>query len=196
MKKTVVAITGQSGSGKSNIGRYYAEKGYTVIDCDLVARQIHTDKECMTQLCEYFGYDILTDGLIDRAKLGKKAFADADSLQKLTDITHPFIIKNILETIDKSDSDIVFVDGAVIIGHEFEKYCDRFIVVICDRSKQYERLMKRDGITLEQAQNRIAKQTKREILLGKANYIIYNNETEKNMYNQAEYILRALKAEQ
>lgn len=193
MKKNVVAITGQSGSGKSNVGRYYAAKGYTVIDCDQVARQIHTDKECMTQLCEYFGYDILTEGTIDRAKLGKKAFADADSLQKLTDITHPFIIRDILATIEKSDNDIVFVDGAVIIGHEFEKYCDRFIVVLCDRSKQYDRLIKRDGITLEQAQNRIAKQTKREILLGRADYVIYNNETEQNMYNQADYILRALK---
>ena len=192
MKKTVVAITGQSGSGKSNIGRYYAEKGYTVIDCDLVARQIHTDKECMTQLCEYFGYDILTDGLIDRAKLGKKAFADAESLQKLTDITHPFIIREILDTIDKSQNDIVFVDGAVIIGHEFEKYCDKFIVVLCDRSKQYERLIARDNITLEQAVNRVSKQTKQEILLGKADYIVYNNETEDNMYNQAEYILRTL----
>lgn len=192
MKKTVVAITGQSGCGKSNLGRYYAQKGYTVIDCDLVARQIHTDADCMLQLCDYFGYDILTDGAVDRAKLGKKAFADAESLQKLTDITHPFIIREILDTIDKSQNDIVFVDGAVIIGHEFEKYCDKFIVVLCDRSKQYERLIARDNITLEQAVNRVSKQTKQEILLGKADYIVYNNETEDNMYNQAEYILRTL----
>ena len=192
MKKTVVAITGQSGSGKSNLGRYYAAKGYTVIDCDIVARQIHTDKECIAQLCTAFGEDILTDNAVDRAKLGQKAFTDTTSLQKLTDITHPFIIKEILDTIENSENDIVFVDGAVIIGHEFEKYCDKFIVVVCDRKKQYERLIKRDSITLEQAQNRIAKQTKQEVLLSKADYVVYNNENEAKMYNQAEYILRTL----
>lgn len=195
MKKTVVAITGQSGCGKSNLGRYYAQKGYTVIDCDLVARDIHKNSDCISQLCAQFGNDILTEGTIDRAKLGKKAFADSNSLQKLTDITHPFIIKEILETIKKSDNDIVFVDGAVIIGHEFEKYCDKFIVVLCDKAKQYERLIARDGISLEQAQNRIAKQTKQEILLNRADYVVYNNETEENMYNQAEYILRELNRE-
>ena len=191
--KTVVAVTGQSGSGKSNFGRYLTQKGYTVIDCDIVARQVHTDAECIAQLCQHFGDDILTDGIVDRAKLGAKAFADSKSLEKLTQITHPFIIKNILSAIENSENDIVFVDGAVIIGHEFEKYCDKFVVVICDRSKQYERLIKRDNISLEQAQNRIAKQTKLDILLGKADFVVYNNETEEHLYSQADYVLRTLK---
>ena len=191
--KTVVAITGQSGSGKSNFGRYLVQKGYDVIDCDIVARQIHSNAECKEQLCRQFGNDILTDNIIDRAKLGQKAFADSTSLQKLTDITHPFIIKEILDTIEKSDNDIVFVDGAVIIGHEFEKYCNKFIVIICDRAKQYERLVNRDNITVEQAQNRIAKQTKLETLLGKADFVVYNNETEEHLYSQADYVLRTLK---
>ena len=191
--KTVVAITGQSGSGKSNFGRYLMQKGYTVIDCDIVARQVHNNQQCVEQLCAQFGYDILTDGSVDRAKLGQKAFADSTSLQKLTDITHPFIINDILSTIEKAENDIVFVDGAVIIGHEFEKYCDKFIVVICDRAKQYERLVQRDNITVEQAKNRIAKQTKLEKLLGKADFVVYNNETEENLYSQADYVLRTLK---
>lgn len=191
-QKTVVAITGQSGSGKSNLGRYYAQKGYTVIDCDRVARQIHTNTDCQAQLAQAFGSDVVKEGTVDRALLSKRAFENAESLQKLTDITHPFIISEILTTIDNAQQDIVFVDGAVIIGHEFEKYCDKFIVVVSDVNLRYGRLVARDGITVEQAKNRIAKQTKQEFLLRRADYIVYNNGTVAEMYNQGEYILRSL----
>lgn len=193
--KKVVAITGHSGCGKSYLGRYFASQGYTVIDCDLVAKEIHNDTECQKQLCSAFGDDVVKDGAVDKALLAKLAFADGESLQKLTDITHPFIIKNILDTIDASQQDIVFVDGAVIIGHDFEQYCDKFIVVVSDRNLQYGRLVGRDGITVEQARNRIEKQTPQEILLAKADYIIYNNGSVRQLENQGDYVLRSLKKE-
>ena len=191
----VVALTGQSGAGKSGLGRYFASKGYTVIDCDEVAKDIHSDTDCQTELCIAFGDDIVKEGAVDKQLLAKRAFADAESLALLTSITHPFIIKNILTTIEDSfnnGENIVIVDGAVIIGHEFEKYCDKFIVVTCDREKQYERLVVRDGITRQQAVNRIAKQTKLETMLSKADFVVYNNETPQEMENQGDYILRTL----
>lgn len=193
--KKVVAITGHSGCGKSYLGRYYAAKGYTVIDCDKVAADIHSDSQCQAQLCEAFGSDVVKEGIVDKAVLAQKAFADSESLQKLTDITHPFIINKILETIDKAQQDIVFVDGAVIIGHDFERYCDKFIVVVSDRNLQYGRLVGRDGISVEQAKNRIEKQTPQSVLLSKADFVIYNNGSVFRLENQGDYILRSLKKE-
>ena len=90
-------------------------------------------------------------------------------------------------------NNIVIVDGAVIIGHDFEKYCDKFIVILCDKERQYERLIKRDGISLQQAQNRIAKQTKLEVLLSKADYLVYNNTTLEELNNQGGYVIKSLK---
>ncbi|MBQ6896849.1 MAG: dephospho-CoA kinase [Oscillospiraceae bacterium] len=194
-KKLTVALTGQSGAGKSSLGRYFASMGYTVIDCDEVAKDIHNNTDCQTELCIAFGDDIVKDGAVDKPLLAKRAFADAESLDILTSITHPFIIKSILEATEKAFTDgeeIVIVDGAVIIGHEFEKYCDKFIVVTCDREKQYERLIARDGITRQQAVNRIAKQTKLETMLSKADFVVYNNGTLQEMENQGAYILRTL----
>ena len=194
-KNIVVALTGQSGAGKSSLGRYFASQGYTVIDCDEVAKDIHKDIHCQAELCIAFGDDIVKDGVVDKQLLAKKAFADEESLALLTSITHPFIIKSILTDIEKAFDNgekIVIVDGAVIIGHEFEKYCDKFIVVTCDRQKQYERLVVRDNISIEQAKNRIAKQTKLETMLNKADFIVYNNGTQQAMENQGAYILRTL----
>lgn len=196
MKNTiVVGLTGQSGAGKSSLGRYFASKGYTVIDCDEVAAEIHGNAECQQALADEFGADIINDGTVDKQLLARRAFADSESLKKLTAITHPFIIGDILSETEKAfnrGERIVIVDGAVIIGHDFEKYCDKFIVVTCDRNKQYERLVARDAITLEQAKNRIAKQTKLEVLLNKADFVVYNNTNVKDMENQGDYILRTL----
>lgn len=194
-EKMIVALTGQSGVGKSSLARFFVNNGIPVVDCDEVAKEIHSDVECQLQLCEFFGADILKDGVIDKQLLSKRAFSTPGNLQKLTDITHPFIINKILSETDKylkNGNNIVVVDGAVIIGYDFEKYCDKFVVVLCDCNSQYERLIKRDGITLQQAQNRIAKQTKLEVLLAKADYLVYNNGTIEELENQGNYILKSL----
>ena len=122
-KKLTVAITGQSGCGKSTLSAFYTSRGYKVIDCDVVAKEIRSFPECQQQLAEHFGADIIFEGQIDTKLLSMRAFASEENLQKLTDITHPFIIAEILrqanEAFDKGD-ELVFVDGAVIIGHDFE----------------------------------------------------------------------------
>ena len=90
-----------------------------------------------------FGTDIVSGGLLDKKLLVRRAFATPEKLQRLTDITHPYIIKEILSQADtafnKGDK-YVFVDGAVIIGHAFEKYCDKYIVVVSSEKLQQERI--------------------------------------------------------
>lgn len=194
-KNIIVAITGQSGSGKSSLSNFYLEKGYTVIDCDAIAREIHKNEDCQKELCDFFGEDILIDGVINKTILGQKAFSNKENLEKLTAITHPFIIKEIMTKANESfenGQNFVFVDGAVIIGYSFEAYCDKFILVVCDRNLQYNRLISRDNINLEQAKNRIEKQTKLETLIEKSDFIVYNNESIKELENQGEYILKTL----
>ena len=192
----IVALTGQSGVGKSSLANFFVDNDVPVIDCDEIAKEIHSVVDCQIQLCQEFGADILQNGLIDKQLLAQKAFSSPESLQKLTEITHPFIINKILSDADnyfKMGNTTVIVDGAVIIGHDFEKYCDKFIVILCQRESQYQRLIKRDGISLQQAQNRIAKQTKLEDMLCKADYIVYNNGTMEELENQGNYILKSLK---
>jgi len=196
MKKgTVVAITGQSGCGKSTLSRFYSSKGYTVIDCDEVAKYVRTLADCQVQLADFFGYDIIREGVIDTKLLSARAFASPENLQKLTDITHPFIEKVILERAEEAfdkGREIVFVDGAVIIGGIVEKHCDKFIVVVAETETQCRRLMKRDNITYEQAKTRVLKQTPYSDMLKKADYVINNNTGVDTLILQGEYVIRQL----
>ncbi|MEG2082220.1 MAG: dephospho-CoA kinase [Oscillospiraceae bacterium] len=196
MKKgLIVAITGQSGSGKSSVGKMYAQQGYTVVDCDRVAAEISGESECQNKLTEHFGRSILKEGIIDKKELSRLAFKDTQSLEALTEITHPFIIEKILKLVQDSFSKgekVVFVDGAVIIGHSFEKYCDKIIVVTASLENQCNRLIIRDNITKSQAENRIFKQLSGEQMLAKADYVLHNNFTQESLMAQAQEVLHKI----
>lgn len=194
-KGIIVAITGQSGCGKSTLSAFYRSRSYTVIDCDEVAKDVHNNPQCIEELAQFFGADIVFEGRLDKALLSQRAFSSAANLQKLTDITHPYIIRDILrqaQTAFEAGEQLVFVDGAVIINHDFEKYCDKFIVVVASREVQRERLIKRDGITLRQAQERIGRQTSYSDMLKKADYVIYNNKGPDSLVIQGAFVLKQL----
>ena len=196
MKKgTIVAITGQTGCGKSTLSQYYSSKGYTVIDCDKVAKEIRSLTDCQIRLAEEFGFDIISEGVIDTKLLSQRAFATPEKLQRLTDITHPFIEKEILsraEAAFEKGREYVFVDGAVIIGGIVEKHCDKFIIVVVEREKQRTRIMNRDGITQQQADARLNGQISYSDMLKKADYVINNNTAVENLILQGELVLRQL----
>ncbi len=195
MMSRVIAITGQSGSGKTTISKYYRENNYTVVDCDEIAKNAHNNADCLKELVKEFSEDILVNGKLDKKELSKKAFINKQTIKKLTDITHPFIIQDILKEVNKAKANkekIIFVDGAVIINHDFEKYCDEFIVVISEIESQLKRIMERDNISLEKAQLRIKNQDTNESMLKKANYVIENNSTLENLILSAQSTLKKI----
>ncbi len=166
-----------------------------MIDCDKVAKEVREIPACIDALSKAFGRDIVKDGGIDKALLAQKAFDSRESLQKLTDVTHPFIIREILDRTEAAfgrGERLVFVDGAVIIGHDFEQYCHKFIVVVISEEKQIARLMSRDSLTREQAKNRFLKQTTYSDMLKKADYVINNNTDIQSLIVQGEFVLQQL----
>ena len=113
----VIAITGRSGSGKSTVSAYYGSLGYPVLDADRTAREVtRPGGPCLAQLCDAFGSDILLpDGTLDRGCLAARAFATPEGTRRLTDITHPAIIRELLDGVAAAQSTgvpFVFVDGA------------------------------------------------------------------------------------
>ena len=99
-----IAITGRSGSGKSTVSAYYGSLGYPVLDADRTAREVtRPGGPCLAQLCDAFGSDILLpDGTLDRGCLAARAFATPEGTRRLTDITHPAIIRSCLWTVRSS----------------------------------------------------------------------------------------------
>ena len=129
--KKVVGITGGSGSGKSYLCGLLKNRGYDVIDTDVIARKVmEKGEECLLETVAEFGEQILDDGNLNRKKLAKIVFSDEKKLAKLNEISHKHILKRVENMIERSVSNPVFVEGAVLIESGFD--CDLMIGVLAD----------------------------------------------------------------
>ncbi|MDL2324754.1 dephospho-CoA kinase [Ruminococcaceae bacterium OttesenSCG-928-A16] len=193
----IVAITGRSGSGKSSVTAHYASLGYPTIDGDLVSREVTAPgSPCLAKLAQAFGADILAeDGTLLRQELGRRAFATPQANQLLLSITHPAITRALLQAAQQAKAKgatLFFVDGAMIVGEDFEKHCDKIIVVTSPERLAVSRIILRDGISKQAALNRLAAQKTEEQLVAAADYVIANDESLLALQQKANKVLNQL----
>jgi dephospho-CoA kinase len=156
----VIGVTGPIACGKSTVMRLLAERGAVTIDADLVYRDlVKPGMPLLATLVARFGPDILTDGgELDRRALGGIVFSDTDALADLDRITHPAISDEIEERVRKIDAPLVAIEAVKLSQAGVGRLCDETWLVTCDREVQLPRLMKRNGISEEEATRRIGSQ--------------------------------------
>jgi dephospho-CoA kinase len=159
-----VGLTGSIAVGKSFVLSTLNELGCVTFDADKIAHSVmEPGRDAYQDIAREFGAGVLgEDGRIDRAKLGAIVFADAERRKRLNEIVHPRVKQAqdlLLEQACAADPDcIAVVDAALMIESGGYKRFDKLIVVFCDRETQIERLMRRNKITREDAEQRIGAQ--------------------------------------
>jgi dephospho-CoA kinase len=160
---TPVGLTGGIASGKTTVCRLLEAKGCTIIDADVVAhRLLLRGQPGYEPVIEAFGRGILGDGgEIDRGKLGTLVFGDLSKLDQLNQLLHPEVLRTIgaeLEALRQVGRARVIVDASLMIESGYHRNFRRLVLVTCSLAQQVERLMARNGLTQEQARQRIALQ--------------------------------------
>jgi len=159
-----VGLTGSIAVGKSFVLDVLRELGARTIDADAIAREVvERGTPGLDAVINEFGKEILKpDGSLDRSRLGQMLFADEVRRQKLNSILHPFIFKRQDEIMRQWEAEtpdaIAVIDAALMIESGGYKRFDKLIVVFCEQSLQRERLMQRNNLTIEQADQRISAQ--------------------------------------
>ncbi len=193
----IIGITGRSGCGKSTVSAHYRKLGYLVADADLVAREImEPPSPCLKALAEEFGADVVQNGVLNRPLLAERAFSRKDGSQRLVEITHPEIIRRLLaqaEDARRQGHSLFFVDGAVIVGAPFQAYCDGIVVVTAPHEACVQRICNRDGLTVQQAERRLASQLSEEQLLAASMAQIVNDGSLEQLIGQVDEVLEQLK---
>ena len=158
-----VGLTGGIACGKSTVAAIMRELGCTVLDADTLAhRLIEPGQPAYDLVVKEFGFDILKpDGVIDRKKLGGIVFADRARLDQLNRIIHPRVIeardRQLTEMEFANPQGIAVVEAALLIEAGYHKNLDRLVVAWCRPEQQRERLQAR-GLSVEEAEQRIAAQ--------------------------------------
>ena len=160
------------GSGKSTIADYLRRKGIKVLDLDKIGHEALEDEAVKKKLVDAFGDGILRGDKIDRKKLGKIVFSDRAKLKQLNSIVHPKMLEILWKKVEDCPEDLIVVDGAVIIDIGIHDRFDFVIVADVDPKIQVERIMKRDGITRDEAIRRIKLQVGREERLKHADFVV------------------------
>lgn len=178
MKKFVFGITGPTGAGKTTVSNMFREKGIYVIDCDKVAAYVtDSNQNCLNEIRQSFGDTVFNiDGTLNRPNLANIVFSDDGKLKLLNKITHKYIKEQIENEIDGVCSDIIAIDGAVIIGSPVMDIIEKLVVVTADPEIRIRRIIKRDNISFESAKKRISSQMSNAEYESYADFIIINND--------------------
>jgi dephospho-CoA kinase len=193
-----VGLTGNTGTGKSQAALVFSELGAHIIDADAVAHQLMLPgQETYAKVVEAFGLQILgLGGEINRKVLGKIVFGDFEKRALLNSLVHPDVQKEIYRRIFELEKDgasgVIIVDAALLIENGHHKLFDRIIVTTCDSNLQLARIIKRDGISVDEARRRMAAQLPIEEKLKFADYTIETSGTFKETREQIEGIFRDL----
>ena len=189
----IIGLTGGIACGKSMISAYLMQKSIPVIDGDLVARQIvEPGTKGLAQIVDTFGAEYLhADGTLNRAMLGNRVFADNTALEQLNAITKPLLLEAFKTQINELQAHpLIVLDVALLLeDKEYKELVDQVWVVTASPEQQLTRLMKRNGYTSQEAQNRINAQMSNEERIQYADAVIDNTGTMTETIAQVDQLL-------
>jgi dephospho-CoA kinase len=175
-----IGLTGGIACGKSTVSHMLVQRGAMLVDADRIAREVvEPGSPVLIQVAERFGADVLLpDGSLNRKKLGEIVFGNTQSLQDLQHLMHPSIRALMHERMtlyELSHPDkLVVVDVPLLYESELQAMYEAVRGVYVPRDIQLDRLMARDGMSLNEAEQRLNAQIDIELKRTQADIVIDN----------------------
>lgn len=187
----LLGLTGGIASGKTTVANMLRDMGSHLIDFDILARQVvEPGKPAWKDIVDYFGRQVLrANEHLDRKKLSKTVFQDPGKRTRLERFTHPRIFEEFVDQatriINEDPCAIIQAVMPLLIETNLVHLFHKIVVVYIPREKQIERLIRRDGITREEAAEILEAQLAIDEKVEYADFVIHNegsiNETEKEV---------------
>ena len=194
----VIGLAGGSGSGKGTVSSHFRKYGIPVFNSDACYhRMISRNGPLTRDLAEEFGTQILKEnGGIDRRALFAAAFVDQKQRERLNAISHSRILVRMHEWIRQREQDgvsAVLIDAPLLFEAGLERECDRTVAVTAPREVRIQRIIRRDKISREEAERRIAAQITDDELRRRADVVFCNDGNLEKLKEQVEEFLNKIK---
>lgn len=184
--KYVIGLTGNIATGKSVVRRMLEHLGAYTIDADMLAhRVIAKGAPGYEPVLDTFGVWLLDkDEQINRAKLGRLVFADEQALAQLEAIIHPHVSQAIDLLVRRSRQNVIVIEAIKLLESDLRGKCDSIWVTDADREVRVERLVRKRGMTREDALQRVDAQSAPEAKIAAATVVIKNNGSYEDLWRQ------------
>lgn len=181
----IFGLTGGIASGKSLVSQMLARHGVHVVDADLVSREVTLpDRPAYMAIVGTFGHSIIrNDGTLNRKKLGQIVFADTEARRRLEAIVLPYIKERASDRLRVANEvfPLVCFDAPTLVENGMADQYRPLVVVRASVETQTMRLIARDGLTLNEVNERIRSQFPTEQRVAVADYIIDNDQGESEL---------------
>lgn len=173
-------LTGNTGTGKTTAADMLRARGIPVVDADRIARAVVEPGEpALAEIAATFGSRYLDDqGALRRQELGRLVFGDREALRRLEAITHPRIAERAaaeLAAYEAQGAPFAVYDSAILVESGMAGALDGLIVVSASPERQRERIMARDRLSREDADQRIGAQMPLAEKVARADLVIDND---------------------
>src|SRR4249919_2081916 len=174
-----VGLTGGIASGKSVVADELAARGAIIIDADVLARAVvEPGTAALAAIIDRFGAQVVSDGQLDRSRLGEIVFADPLARRDLERIVHPAVRARAIELERAAEGAAVVVHVIPLLIETGQQQNFDFVVTVdIDQEAQIQRLMARNGFSRAEAESRIAAQATREDRRAAADVVLDNTGT-------------------
>ena len=168
-----IAITGGIGSGKSYVCRILEKQGIRVYDCDAEAKRLmRTDAELQAGLKKLVGEEVYSaDGILQKPVLAQFILTSEANKQAVNDVVHPAVAR------DFEQSNCEWMESAILFDSGFDRrtHFGKVVCVSAPVAVRLQRIMQRDHISQEKAQQWIDAVMPQEELIARSDYEIVND---------------------
>lgn len=175
----IIGLTGGIASGKSTVVEMIKDAGYKVIDADQLVHDMQAKGgRLYRSLLDWLGEAILlSDGELNRPKLGQLIFSSEEMRHQSAEIQGKIIREELAAKRDclAKEEDVFFMDIPLLIENDYQDWFDRIWLVVVSPEVQRQRLMKRNHLSAEEADMRIASQMPLSEKMPYASLVIDNN---------------------
>ena len=161
MRTPVIVVTGEIASGKTTVASVLAARGGALVDCDELARRALALGEVKRRLVRSFGTGILTGaGNISKARLSSVVFSDDERMAVLNGIVRPHVTRIITAEVMRLREEFPYIvlDAVLFFHYTFRFKVDLIVATEAARSVRIGRLVRRDGLTRDEAIRRMERQ--------------------------------------
>jgi dephospho-CoA kinase len=193
----LIALTGNIASGKSTVAAMLAERGATIIDADVLARDaVRAGSPALAKITDRWGDGVLgKDRSLDRDALREIVFYDQTELDALNDIVHPEVMRlrdaEVEAAKERGDNVVVCVIPLLFERHLADDF-NTIVLVDAPRSMRLERIVRDRGLDEAEAMKMIAAQMPADLKRARANYVIENDDSIDTLREQVDRLWEKL----
>lgn len=187
--KRVIGLTGGIATGKTTVADYLADAyDLPILDADIYAREaVAVNSPLLEQIVKRHGEEILlTDGSLNREKLGEIIFNQQQERLWIDDLIHPYVGDRLSLGIKETSAKTLVAVVPLLFEAGMTDLVTEIWVVSCSKKQQLERLIQRNQITPEQAQARINSQIPLTDKTKKADVVLDNNSNAEKLLQQVD----------